>query len=164
MQTRTRRSFLFAVGLGAMMTVLGSVDFAQSSNPFIGTWRLNVAKSKSSPGPAPRSSTTRIDAAGAGVKYTVDQVSATGAMLHWEFAGAYDGKDNKVTGDNPNGDTVALTRVDTTTVRQVNKLAGKITTTQIAVVSADGKTRTLTTTGTNLKGQVVNDVAVYEKQ
>ena len=164
MQTQTRRLLLFTVAIGAMMAWLGSVDFAQGDNPFIGTWRLNIAKSKYSPAPGPRSSTTRIEATSNGVKYTVDQMSGVGESQHWEFSGAYDGKDNKVNGANPNGDTVALTRVDANTVQQVNKLAGKVTTTQVAVVSADRRTRTLTTTGTNLQGQAVSSVAVYDRQ
>jgi hypothetical protein len=147
-----------------LIAALGTTAHAQSANPFLGTWKVNVGKSKYSNGAPPRSSVTTIEAAGSGVKYTVDQVSSTGETLHWEFTGAYDGKDNKVVGKNPNGDSVALTRVGANTVRQVNKLGGKVTITQVAVVSADGKTRTLTATGTNPQGQPVNNVTVYDRQ
>jgi hypothetical protein len=57
---------------------------------------------------------------------------AAGRQQTFVLSGAYDGKDNKVNGANPNGDTVALTRVDANTVQQVNKSAGKVTTTQVA--------------------------------
>jgi hypothetical protein len=160
MRISARLSLLVAAISG--MVLIG-VAFAQS-NPFVGTWKLNVAKSKYSNGTPPQSSTTRIEPAGAGVKYIVDQVTATGEKQHWEFTCMYDGKDYPVTGANPNGDTVALTRVNATTVRQLNKLKGKPTITQVAVVSADGKTRTLTATGTNPLGQVVNNVTVYDRQ
>jgi hypothetical protein len=49
-------------------------------------------------------------------------------------------------------------------VKTVNKKAGKVTTSQTSQVSADGKTRTVTTTGVNAAGKTVNNVAVYDKQ
>ena len=128
------------------------------------TWKLNVAKSKYSPGPAPKSATTKIEAAGAGTKVIADQVAADGTTRHWEVTANYDGKDNPVTGNNPDADMVARTRVNANTVQAVNKKGGKVTTTQTSTVSADGKTRTVTTKGVNAAGQTVNNVAVYERQ
>ena len=64
----------------------------------------------------------------------------------------YDGKDSPITGANPEGDTVARTRVDARTVRSVTKKGGKVTITQTSVVAPDGKTRTVTTTGVNAGG------------
>jgi hypothetical protein len=124
MQARMQQAYLFAVVTVALVVVRGGTALAQSSNPHIGPWKMNVAKTKFNPGPAPKSSTTKIEA-GAGVKYTVDQVSADGTALHWEFSGNYDGKDNAVTGKNPNSDMVALTRVNPTTVTLLNKMGGK---------------------------------------
>jgi hypothetical protein len=98
------------------------------------------------------------------VKYTVDQVSADGTKLHWEFTGNYDGKDSRVSGNNPNADMVALTRVNPNSVKLVSKKGGKVTTTQTSVVSSDGKTRTITTTGTDPQGHPVNTIVAYDKQ
>lgn len=148
------------LGLSAFVTV---ALFAQS-DPQVGVWRLNVAKSKYSPGPTPKSATTRIEAAGAGTKVTVDQELPDGTKRHWEFTANYDGKDSPVTGNNPDVDTVARTRINATTVQTVSKKGGKLTTTQTSAVSSDGKTRTVTTKGVNASGQQVNNVAVYEKQ
>jgi hypothetical protein len=94
----------------------------------------------------------------------VDQVSGDGTVRHWEFTTNYDGKDSKVTGNNPDADMVAVTRVNPNSVQIVSKLAGKVTTTLSSVVAADGKTRMNTTKGTNAKGQTVNNVALFEKQ
>ena len=121
-------------------------------------------ESNDSPGPAPKSATTTIEAVGTGAKFVADQVLADGTTRHWESTSAYDGKDAPVTGNNPDADTVARTRINATTVQTVSKKGGKVTTTQRSVVSADGKTRTVTTTGTNASGQKVNNVGVYEKQ
>lgn len=133
---------------------------AQASNPLVGTWKLNAAKSSG----GLKSGTTKIEAVGEGVKFTVDMVAADGKARHWTFTANFDGKDYPVTGNSPYGDMTALTRVDANTTRMDSKKAGKATITQTVVVSADGKTRTTTSKGTDVMGKAVDTVAVYEKQ
>jgi hypothetical protein len=159
----TIRSFAPAVACLGLSALLGATAGAQTDSQ-VGVWKLNLAKSKYSPGPAPTSATTTIEAAGAGTKVTVDQDMADGTKRHYTFTAAYDGKDAPVVGNNPDADTVARTRVNASTVKTVSKKDGKPTTTQTSAVSSDGKTRTVTTTGVNAKGQKVNNVAVYERQ
>lgn len=137
---------------------------AQPTDALVGTWVLNAAKSKYSPGPAPKVATTVIAAAGSGYRFTVKQMPATGAAQEWSFTTNLDGKPAKVTGNNPNADAIVYKRVDARTLESVNSKGGKETTRQSIVVSADGKTRTVTTTGTDGAGQKVNNVAVYEKK
>jgi hypothetical protein len=137
---------------------------AQSNDPFVGTWRLNVAKSKYTTGPVPKSITSTYEAAGQGYKVSVKNEPAAGPVLQYFYATNLDGKDSPVTGNNPNADMVAARRIDGHTLEIVNKKGGKVTTTQRNVVAADGKTRTVTTTGTDAQGQKVNTVAVFEKQ
>ncbi len=163
MQTRLWHASLLAVVASALVVGLGGTALAQTSE--VGIWKLNVAKSKYSPGPGPKSATTRIEEAGAGVRVIVDQVQADGTVTHYEYTANYqDRKDNRVTGNNPDADTVVRTRSNPTTVRSTNKRDGKVTTQNISVVSSDGKTRTVTTTGTNARGQTVNNVTVYDRQ
>jgi hypothetical protein len=131
----------------------------QTSDPLIGTWKLNPAKSKGVKG-----GTTKIEAIGDGVKFTVDLVTDDGATHHWEMSGKYDGKDNPVTGDSPYGNSIALSHVDANTTRLAAKQDGKATAVTTIVLSADGKTRTVTTKGKDAKGQPVDVMSVYEKQ
>jgi hypothetical protein len=159
----TIRSVVSSVGCLGFSIFLVGAAFGQD-DPQVGVWTLNVEKSKYSPGPAPTSATTRIEAAGAGTRVVVDQVLADGSTRHWEFTANYDAKDSPVTGDNPDADTIARRRVNATTVQMVLKKDGKVTTTQTSIVSSDGKTRTVTTKGINASGQQVDNVAVYEKQ
>ena len=98
------------------------------------------------------------------MKVTVDQVMADGSTRHWGFTGNYDGRDVPVTGNNPDADMVARTRVNPSTVQMVLKRRGKVTTTQTSTVSSDGKTRTVTTKGVSASGLQVDNVAVYERQ
>ena len=154
----------WVVASALVTTVLGGTALAQSNNPHLGLWKANAAKSKVSSGTALKSGTTKIEAAGAGVKYTVDIVFVDGSVRHWEFTTNYDGKDTRVTGNSPFGDVVALTRDDARTVRIVNKKDGKVISTQTSVVSNDGKMRTVTAKGTDALGQTIDASTTYEKQ
>jgi len=136
----------------------------QEKNPQIGMWKMNIAKSTFSTGTGFKSATSRIEAIGGGVKHTVDSVYADGTSRRYEYTTTYDGKDVPVVGNSPYGDTTALTHVDANTVRTVYKNKGKVTVVQLSVVSNDGKTRTVTTKGTNPLGQAVNNVSVYDRQ
>ncbi len=135
-------------------------DLADDAN--IGTWKLNEAKSKIGPG-APRNNTVVYEAAGDNVKVTVDGTDSDGKATHSEWTGKYDGKDYPVSGD-PNSDARSLKRIDDHTLGLTVKKGDKVTTTGRIVVSADGKTRTVTTSGTDAKGKKVSSTAVYDKQ
>jgi hypothetical protein len=141
---------------------LGVMSLAADIN--VGTWKLNVAKSKFSPGPALKSQTLKIEAWGEdGVKYTADGVDVTGKPMHWEFQAKYDGKNYPFKG-NPDADSIAYKRIDANTLEGTTMLKGKPAGLTKIVVSKDGKTRTLTQTGKNAQGQTVNNLLVYEKQ
>jgi hypothetical protein len=139
-----------------------SAVVAQTADPGLGTWRLNVAKSKFSPGPAPKSSTVTFTAAGQGVKAVISGVGPDGAKVQWEYSASFDGKPHPVTG-NPDGDMVVARRVSATTIETSYTLKGKPTTVNTRVVSADGKTLTVTTKGVNAQGQKLDNVQVFEK-
>jgi hypothetical protein len=156
-------SLVSSVACIGLSLLIVAPAFAQSDSQ-VGVWTLNVAKSIFSPGPAPKTATTTIVAAGAGTTVVVDQTMMDGTLRHWEITANYDGKDTAVTGNNPDADTIARTRINSNSVRTVAKKDGKVTTTQTSAVSSDGKTRTVTTTGVNAGGHKVSNVAVYEKQ
>jgi len=156
-------SLVAVVALG-LVVVLSGTALGQSSNSEVGTWKLNVAKSKFSPGTEVKSRTITIEAAGAGIKQTTDEVAQDGTVRHTNSTGNYDGKDVKMVGNSSNGDMVARTRINATTTKTVWKKSGKITVTSTAVTSNGGKTRTSTTQGTEALGHDVDNVAVYDKQ
>src|SRR5258708_39758788 len=140
---------------------LSRAAFAEDSN--VGTWKLNLSKSKYSPAPAPKSQTLKLEAAEDGVKYTADGIGADGKPTHQEFTAKYDGKDYPFKG-NPDADTISYKRIDANTVEAVTQKDGKATVTAKVVVSKDGKTRTLTMTGKNAQGKDVNNTLAYDKQ
>jgi hypothetical protein len=128
----------------------------------MGTWKLNEAKSKFAPG-ALKNHTVIYEAAGDQVKVTVEGNDAEGKPTHNEWTGKFDGKDYPVTGDSTS-DMRSYKMVNDHTLTFTATKDGKATLTGRIVVSADGKTRTVTTTATDSKGKKMKNTAVYDKQ
>jgi hypothetical protein len=163
MTTPNRPQAVRAIAIAVVLSVtIGAAGIAQTPVPGLGTWKLNVAKSKYSPGPAPKSLTATFSAAGQGAKAVIDGVAADGSKVHWEYTANFDGKPYPVTG-NADGDMVIAKRVDANTIETSYTLKGKPTSVNTRVVSADGKTLTVTSTGSNAQGQKINNVQVFEK-
>ena len=135
---------------------------AFASNPNMGTWKLNEAKSKFPPG-APKNHTVVYTAAGNKIKVTVDGVNGEGKPTHNEWTGLFDGKDYPLKGD-PTADTRSYKKIDDHTTELTNKKDGKVVATGKIVISADGKSRTVTVSGTDPKGNKVESTAVYDKK
>ncbi len=138
------------------------VTVCLADSPQMGTWKLNEAKSKFSPG-ATKNHTVVYAAAGDSVKVTVDGVDSAGNPSHNEWTGKFDGKYYPVTGD-PTSDMRSYRRINSRTLALTAKKGGKVTLTGRIVVSANGRTRTVTTTGTDSKGKKVTNRGVYDKQ
>jgi hypothetical protein len=137
---------------------------AQAPDPNVGSWRVELSKSKyNPPNLAPKSTMVKSSAAGKGLNVVVDIVDNTGKPLHYEYTVTYDGQDSKVKGD-PNRDTTAMKRIDDLTFEQTNKKDGKVTTVSRLAYAKDGKSRTQTTTGTNPQGQKIDNTVVWIKQ
>jgi hypothetical protein len=135
---------------------------AQGTDPRLGSWHLNVAKSKYSPGPAPKSQTLKIEASGKGEKVTSEIVSASGEKTVTEYTAEFDGKPHPLKGS-PTADMVTLKRIDSHTTERVDSKGGKTVMTYHRVVSKDGKTMTVSSKGTNAQGQAVDNTIVFEK-
>jgi hypothetical protein len=158
-----KRIAVVVVMLAAVL-VVGSIARTQSSDPWIGTWKVNLEKSTYSPGPKPTAAATvKIEPSGGGIKTTIDGTNPEGQPTHTESVGGFDGKDNPVTGT-PAPMTNALKRVDDRTFEVMGKIDGKPAVTTRVTVSADGKTMSATQTGTNAQGQSVKNVIVLDKQ
>ena len=164
MHARTRQVALFTTILAIFVMVVGGTAPAQSSDVEVGTWKLNLAKSKYKDGRGPKGATHKIESTGAGIKTTVDGVSGDGTVRHYEFTAKYDGKDNPLVGNSANGDMIAFTRINATTTQAITKHGGQVAVTMTIVVSSDAKTLTITSIGTNVFGKAVNNVSVYDRQ
>jgi hypothetical protein len=149
------------IGLTLAICFLGAaICFA--ADPQVGTWKLNEAKSKITPGTNKYSTVTFKDTLGK-IKTTQDGISGDGKSIHVEWSGKFDGKDYPVTGD-PNADTRSYRKIDDRTLEMTAKKNGKVIATARTVVSADGKSRSANVTGTTAKGKKFKNVVVYDKQ
>ena len=144
----------------ALCFVAAAVCFAQDAQ--MGTWKLNEAKSKLAPG-GPKNNLVVYEAAGDNVKIIVDGTDSEGKPTHDEWTGKFDGKDYPVTG-NPNSDMRSYTKIDDHTLGFNVKKGGKVTVSGRVAVAADGKSRTVTVSGTDPKGKKFTSTAVYDKQ
>jgi hypothetical protein len=158
-----RATMLLLVNLAAVLPPAGTLA-AQMSESLFGNWKMNPAKSKFSPGPIPKSSTAKWEHFPGGARLIVDVVPVNGETQHWESSGKFDGSDNPIKGNNPDADTMAVSKIDARTYEIAWKSSGKKTLTARIVVAADGKTRVTTQTGTNIKGESVHNTMFYEKQ
>jgi hypothetical protein len=136
------------------------VCFAQDA--FTGVWKLKEAKSEFSP-EAPKNSTVVYEAEGEKVRVTVDSVSSDGKSTHYQWTGKFDGKEYPVTGD-PLSDARSYTRIDDRILGFNIMKGGKVIISGRIVVSDDGKSRTVTMSGTDAKGHRVSSSELYEKQ
>ena len=145
-----------------MALCLAAVAVSFASNANLGTWKLNEAKSKI-PAGAVKNNTVSYEVAGDSMKVTVDGVDGDGKPTHNEWTGKFDGKDYPLTGD-PTADMRSYKTVNAHTTQLTNKKDDKVILSGQIVISADGKSRTLTVSGTNAKGEKVKYTAVYDKQ
>lgn len=146
-----------------LVAVAFTTSLRGADDPLIGTWKLNLAKSKYTGMAAPKSQAYKYEANGPdGVKFTNDTINADGTKVHAEYAVKFDGKDVPIKGD-PMRDMTTNKRIDTNTTSGTSSLKGRPVGTYTRSVSKDGKTLTITSKGTN-DGKPYDQVAVYDKQ
>jgi hypothetical protein len=130
-----------------------------------GTWKVNVAKSKyTTDHPAPKSLTVVIGDQPGGIVLDAKGEDAKGGPIHVQWNAKFDGKDYPVTGSADGSDTVSVKRIDDNTMETTNKKNGQVISRVRSVVSADGKTRTSTWTGSDAKGQQETWTVAFDKQ
>lgn len=151
--------------VAALVFVLTTSGLARAQDDArIGTWKLNVAKSKFDPAAARKSETRTYEMSGSKVMVHSEYERSDGSKQELSFNGTPDGKDYPYTGNPPFfADTVSVRRSGKDFLGE-SKKGSKVLFTTTDSFSADGKTMTLTSKGTNEKGQPVNSIRVYEKQ
>ncbi len=136
---------------------------ADSTDPAIGTWKLNIEKSKIAADRVPKSMTRTYAAAANGTSMTVTGVNADGSAVSQSALLTYDGKDDAFTGS-PMWDTLSLKKVNGSTVKSELKKDGKVVGHTTRTISGQGKVLTLTTTFKSAKGGTIHETDVYDKQ
>jgi len=151
------------VSISAVVVWFAAASFVFAADAALGTWKLNVAKSKYSPGPAPKSGNVTFEASGDAVKRTGEQIAADGKKSSLSYTAKMDGKFYPVTGTDLY-DEISIKKLDDSNTEATMKRAGKVAVNAKRSISKDGKVMTITITGTNAKGEKINNVNVYDKQ
>jgi hypothetical protein len=149
--------------LGVAFTALPQVITFAQSDPFVGTWQLNLAKSEFNIGRPPKALTISIQGEGQNRKATVIGFDAAGNPLTWGFMFIHDSQPHPVTGA-PFEDAMVYTPVDDHTVSWTATKGGQVVLTGTETVSRDGKTFTITTAGFDVNGRPTNNITVYDNQ
>ena len=156
-------SLLVTAWMLVSLLVVSGPAWSQDKDPLDGTWTLNVAKSKFTAGPKIKSQTRKYEVSGNEVKQTLDGVGEDGKSSHTTFTAHYDGKDYPVSG-NPDADMISVKRTGSHSAKSVLSKNGKQTITTMRSVSKDGKTLTMKSTGTNAKGEKIDNELVFDRQ
>ena len=142
--------------------VLTVVAAFAASDAQMGTWKLNEAKSKIGAG-APKNTAVTYEAAGDSIKVSIEGTAPDGTATHSEWTGKFDGKDYPSTG-NPSEDMRSYRQINARTLHFVSKKGAKVVLSGSITVSADGKTRTVRSSGTGPQGNKFESTLVYDKQ
>ena len=146
----------------ALLSTLFLGVTAWAADAVVGTWQLNVAKSKFS-GAAPTSGTRVYAESADGTTLDQKLVGADSKAMSMHTTIKYDGKDYPVTG-NPDGDSVAGRAINARTTHFTLKRGGKVVGSVRRAVSTDGKTLTVHNKGTHADGKAYDDTLVFDKQ
>lgn len=153
---------VFAMCNVVVLALAAAGQVRAQSDPAVGTWKLNVAKSKYNAGPAPKSEVRSYVMQGDSVKCAVHNVAADGSRVDWGYLARLNGEDSPITGKGP-ADTIGAKRTNATTVDAILKKGGKVVERANRVVSADGKT--MTATAYKAEGDATPIfVSVYDRQ
>ena len=166
MSIKWRRVLLAGLALVSLVLAASVTMLAQTQkDAHIGTWKLNVTKSKFNPGPGYKSETRTYEPTADGYKFHGERVNPDGSTQKYGFTVKYDNKDYPVTGKDPGGaDTIAVKPVDANNIESTSKKGREVLYTSKVVVSQDGKVMTITSKGKNPDGEPFDNVQVYDRQ
>jgi hypothetical protein len=138
----------------------GIVSVRAQTDPRIGTWKLDVAKSKSSSG-LPTSEARTYTAEGSAIMAGTEGVNAEGKPISSHFDATADGKDHP---SGAPGMTISIKQTGSGAYAGTIKKDGKVLSTNTAVISGGGKIFTFKSKGTDAQGKEFTSTTVYEKQ
>jgi hypothetical protein len=155
------RTLMIATAL--VVATGGAASAAGSPDPIVGTWTLNLTKSRFSPGPAPQSQTRTYAPSAQGIALTWKGVAADGSAVSGESTFNTDGKEYPISGS-PDYNTISLKKINGSTVKATLKRGGKVVGSTVRTISAHGKVMTLHTKARDLKNMPYDNVMVFDKQ
>jgi hypothetical protein len=156
---------LISIGIVFVLALsVASLMLAQS-DPFVGTWKLNVRKSKFGSDQSIKSETRMVVTGPTGMNVSVERVNADGSIQEFEYTTNLDGKGYPMMGQGPYGaDTISANLTAPGTIQSILTKDGKVVANATSVVSKNGKILTITTKGKDANGSPFSSVGVYDKR
>jgi hypothetical protein len=147
------------------LALVGFTATLLAADAFTGTWKLNVAKSKLTPGTEVKEITVVVAEEGANLAVAVKGTAGDGTPISVKYTlPAKGGPVSYTEGAPPSGATATTKRVNATTIDSTSSLNGKEVGSTHTVVSADGKTLTRVVKGMDSQGKPYQNTEVYERQ
>jgi hypothetical protein len=141
-----------------------STSSISQPDPAIGTWKLNLGESVFALAPAPKSNIIKIEACdGHGLKVSAETIDAAGTEFHPEAVYKFDGKDYPLTGS-PVADTISVRRINDWKAESLWKKGGKVVLAAKIIISCDGKSMNIVTTGLDAQWRAADELLVYDRQ
>ncbi len=158
---RSARIVILATALAVALPVASVAG--EAPDPLLGTWQLNLAKSKFNPAPGPKGQLRTYSRTGDTEKLVSRGVDSAGKPNLVQYTARFDGKDYPITGS-LGGDQISLKRVDASTTVSTQKRDGKPAIIARRTVSQDGKTLTVTSQGTTAEGVPIDSTLVFDRR
>jgi hypothetical protein len=156
---------LFTLATVVVLALSASHLVVAQTDPFLGTWKLNVNKSKFVPGPPRKSETRFVVSSSMGLNVSIERINGDGSTQEFQYTSNLDGKSYPIVGQGPWGaNTIAATLAAPRTIQSTLSKDSKVVATGTSVVSQNGRVLTITTKGTDANGHAFSSVAVYDKQ
>jgi hypothetical protein len=145
-------------------TLLLSIVATASSDPFVGKWTLDVQRSKFPAGACPTSMVIEMEAAEHGIRYHSETTYPNSSTTQSNYRAQYNGQQAVVMGARGMLLPVSLKKIDSHTVVASYTRLMQLVATSRRVVSADGKTMTITTVSKDPSGKRITTIGVYRRQ
>jgi hypothetical protein len=143
---------------------LVSQAITDASDPFSGTWVLNLSKSKfPSQFSTLKNQIAHVVVDASDVEITQETISESNERLKIHVKAKFDGKDYPIAGA-PGAFSAAYRRVDKDTIKAVLKWDGKVVGQETGVISPDSKTLAVIYYTMDATGKQVTAIAVFEKK
>lgn len=157
--------FLCAViGAAAISCSKAPPPPADTTDPVLGTWVLNMAKSSFDTPPSITGQRVTFAAAAEGAfTVTSESYARSGDTVRSAYTAKYDGKRYPIAGS-PSADSISFARMDARTVERFDTKGPTFVGSQTRIVSPDGKTLTVMAKPMGPQGRTVGSVLIYDRQ
>jgi hypothetical protein len=149
----------------SLAVCLLAISAAAQSDPFHGSWKLNVAKSTFTPGTEARNEVVTYKITGDEENFNADGLLANGARDQFFYTARFDGKEYPSKTIVTEKRLASVRKIDARTRERVIRSDGRVVMRSRSVVSVDGKTLTASVYSVDSSGkETQRETRVFDRQ